>query len=415
MLDGPMVLLSCAALLFYLSARPYLSGEADAPQRRTALWLLALSGVCGALSTLTKIAGVACLLAILVDMTWLWATYRFSSPKGVDTRRVGGGLLCMLGGALVASLAVLVPFLVIAPSQIVRDVFFFQLLRPNDGIADIPARIADLTATLRNPVTMLFAALGFLVLSLRVWVLRSTSGWWVVTIWMFFSVLLFTYSRSFYQHYYIQLAAPLCLLGAAVSLLPGLFLRLAPLIATARISVLRVATPVLLAIVLLPLLAVQWRSIITRYEERIFEVVGRYVDNAVPPGTAVLATDEQFNLLAARPPSHNATGYLVDSYGHMISLGLGLNTRDLGELWSVALSGRRDEPETPDERRDVYGVMYRPAPQADFLNRVAQSPIVVLNVTGRNRLTEETQRKIAESKQLAVEQSNYWIYRDPAR
>jgi hypothetical protein len=412
MLDGPMVLLSCAALLLYLFARPYLAGHVGAPRRKSALWLLALSGTCGALSALTKIAGVACLLAILADMVWLWATYRFSSRKGEETRRVGAGLLSALAGALVGTLVVLVPFLVLAPSQFVRDVFFFQLLRPSDGIADIPGRIADLTATLRNPVTMSIAALGFLVLSLWVWARRATGGWWVVAIWMFFSVLLFTYSRSFYQHYYIQLAAPLCLLGAAVSLLPGLIRRLASLVGTSRAMLLRLALPALLALVLLPLLAVQWTGVVTRQEERIFAVVGRYVNDAVPPGTPVLTTDEQFNLLAARPPSHNSTGYLVDSYGHMISLGIGLNTRDLGDLWSAIVSGRRNELATPGERPDVYGVMYRPAPQADFLDRVLQVPLVVLHATGRNRLTEETQAEIARRKQLVVEQSNYWIYRD---
>jgi hypothetical protein len=374
--------------------------------------LLALCGIVGALSTLTKIAGVACLLAILTDMAWLWATYRFSSRKGEDTRRVAAGLLCAVGGAVGGALAVLLPFLVLAPSQFVRDVFFFQLLRPNDGIAEITARIADLTATLRNPSTMLLAALGFVVLSGWVWVRRSTGGWWVVAIWMFFSVLLFTYSRSFYQHYYIQLAAPLCLLGAGVSLLPGLLRGVASGVGATRVRLLRIAAPALLAVVLLPLLVVQWTGIVTRYEERIFEVVGRYVNDAVPPGTPVLATDEQFNLLAARPPSHNSTGYLVDSYGHMISLGIGLNTRDIGDLWSAVLSGRRNGPATPGERPDVYGVMYRPAPQADFLDRVSQAPLVVLHGTGRNRLTEETQEEIAQRKQLVVEQSNYWIYRD---
>jgi hypothetical protein len=374
---------------------------------------LALSGACGALSTLTKIAGVACLLAIFADLAWLWATYRFSTHKGAYVRRVGAGLLCALAGALIGAVLVLVPFLVLAPSQFLRDVFFFQLLRPGDGIADIPSRIADLTSTLRNPLTMLLAGLGFLVLSLMLWVRRTPSVWWVVTIWMFFSVLLFTYSRSFYQHYYIQLAAPLCLLGAAVSMLPALFRSLGSR-ANAALPALKFAAPALLALVVLPLLLVQWNGITTRREDRIFEVVARYVNNAVPPGTPVLATDEQFNLLAARPPSHNATGYLVDSYGHMISLGIGLNTRDLGDLWSSILSGRRNDQATPGERPDVYGVMYRPAPQADFLDRVSRAPIVVLHSTGRNRLTEATQQAIAKTKQLAVEQSTYWIYRDTA-
>lgn len=413
MLDGPMVLLSCAALLAYLLARPYLTGEASAPRRRS-LWLLGMAGLFGALSTLTKIAGVACLLAILADMAWLWATYRLSSKQGDATRRVRSGLICAVSGAVVAALAVLTPFLVVAPSEFLRDVFFFQLLRPGDGIEQIPARIGDLTATLRNPVTILFAALGFLVLSLSVWLRRATGAWWVVAIWMFFSILLLTYSRSFYQHYYIQLAAPLCLLGAAVSLLPEVARPFLPRVSASSRRVFQVAVPALLALVLLPLLAVQWTWIVTPRPDDIFEVVARYANNAVPPGTPVLSTDEQFNILAARPPSRNETGYLVDSYGHMISLGLGLNSRDMGELWSAVLSGRKEErPE--GERPDVYGILYRPAPQADFLDRASRVPLVVVHETGFNRLTPETQQALAESTPPVVQQTRYSIFRAAVR
>lgn len=409
MLDGPMVLLSCAALLAYLLARPYLIGEVSAPRRRS-LWLLAVAGVFGALSTLTKIAGVACLLAIVADISWLWATYRLRHGKGESARRTRSGLICVVSGAAVAALVVLAPFLVMAPSQFIRDVFFFQLLRPGDGIEQIPARVGDLTATLRNPATILFAALGFVLLSLFVWLRRAVGAWWVVALWMFLSVLLLTYSRSFYQHYYIQLAAPLCLLGAAVSLLPEIARRFFAGTQVSPRRVLQVAAPAFLALVSLPLLAVQWNWVVTRQPDDIFAVVARYVNNAVPPGTPVLSTDEQFNILAARPPSRNETGYLVDSYGHMISLGLGLNSRDLGELWSAVLSGDKDAWQ-PGERQDVYGIMYRPAPQADFLDRASQVPLVVVHETGFTRLTPETQRVIAESKPPVVQQTRYSIFR----
>ena len=47
-------------------------------------------------------------------------------------------------------------------------------------------------------------------------VARAACARWVpVVLWGFLNVLLFTYSRSFYTHYYVQLAAPLCLLGGA--------------------------------------------------------------------------------------------------------------------------------------------------------------------------------------------------------
>ena len=151
-------------------------------------------------------------------------------------------------------------------------------------------------------------------------------------------MLLFTYSRSFYGHYYMQLAAPLCVLGGGLALWGDVIgevrqplgrwaLRLAPLA---------------LAVPLLGLTALAGQGVVDPHQDRIFVLVSRYVSDAVPPGASVLATDEQFNFLAARPPSHTATGYLVDSYGHLIALGLGLNTRSWATCW-----GRRCGANTP--------------------------------------------------------------------
>jgi hypothetical protein len=107
--------------------------------------------------------------------------------------------------------------------------------------------------------------------------------------------------------------------------------------------------------------ATEWAGVTTRRENRKFELVARYVNDAVPPGTAVLTTDEQFNFLAARPPSRNATGYLVDSYGHLIYLGLGLNNRSWGDLWGDVFGGKRSN--------DVYSALWKPAAQEDLLDR----------------------------------------------
>ena len=83
------------------------------------------------------------------------------------------------------------------------------------------------------------------------------------------------------------------------------------------------------------------------------------------PGTAVLTTDEQFNFLAARPPSRNATGYLVDSYGHLIYLGLGLNNRQWGALGGDVFRGKRSN--------DVYSARCQPAAPGDLLSRAPNS------------------------------------------
>lgn len=422
MLDGPMVLFSCAALLLYLWARPFLAGDKSASAPKRPMLALSLAGACAALSALTKIAGVACLLALLVDAVWLWSAQRRTGLAAA--KAIGKGLASLLAGATIAAAVVMGPFLILAPSQFVRDVFFFQLLRPSDGIVDIPARIAELTSDLRDPVTLLFAALGFIAISLWVWVRRLAGNWWVVAVWMFFSVLLFTYSRSFYQHYYIQLAAPLCLLGAGVSLFPSLVRRIAPAFpafAAQRTRLVVGGSAVLAAAIVLPLLGAQWSGIVRPAPDRIFELVGKYVNNAVPPGAPVLSTDEQFNFLAARPPSRNATGYLVDSYGHMISLGIGLNTRDWGDLWSSVLRGDRGvpawastqgvDPEAEKQHATVYGAMLRPEAQADFLDRASRVPLVVLHSTGFNRLTTATQKAIAAQSKLVEQKARYSIYR----
>jgi hypothetical protein len=135
----------------------------------------------------------------------------------------------------------------------------------------------------------------------------------------------------------------------------------------------------------------------------MFEVVGRYANNAVPPGVPVLTTDEQFNFLAARPPSRSATGYLVDSYGHMIYLGLELDRRDLGDLWGDLFGGRRSD--------DAYAAMLMPAPQADMLDRASRAALVVIHDKGFARLAEETVTQIRASLDEEVAERRYSILR----
>jgi hypothetical protein len=130
---------------------------------------LLLVGGLGALSALTKIAGAACLLAILADLLWLRldrapsTEHRVPSGSGPTPGArysVLGAFAALLGGALAAALICVGPFLVIAPSAFARQVLFFQILRPSDGVIDVPARIADLSTTFGNSLTLIFAAVG---------------------------------------------------------------------------------------------------------------------------------------------------------------------------------------------------------------------------------------------------------------
>jgi hypothetical protein len=448
MLEGPLVLLSCAAVLLYLWVRPWLAtvdgrpwtvGEEHSKARRySALrsphFAFFLVGAIATLSALTKIAGLACLFAIVADMVWLRLERRHTRgsaptgdsptldtpqskirvPSGRPKSKITSPFLSLVLGALVAFLVVVGPFLLLAPQQFVREVIFFQFLRPSDGVVDTPARVGDLTASLANALTPLMAALGFVVLSLWLWArARGSLGPWRVGIlWAFFSLLLFTYSRSFYQHYYIQLAAPLCMLGAGVSLLPNLIRRFAHarrISLAGRRGVVAALLPLALLLLFgLPLLLLQWAGMTTRQcphcEDRIFEIVARYVNDAVPPGSHVLSTDEQFNILAARPPSHSpSTGYLIDSYGHMLYLGLELDTRDWGDLFAASLRG--------EHSNDPYVVMQSSRPQADFLQRAALASIVVVHDRGAARLTDNTLEVLERVYNAAEQQPRYTIYR----
>jgi hypothetical protein len=393
--------------------------EASEGTPRRPVLLLFLAGGLAGLSALTKIAGAACLLAVLTDLLWIHFDNRRLYMTLAPLRPQ---LFSLLGGVLAAALLCAGPFLVVAPSEFTREVLFFQMLRPSDGVIDVPARIADLSATFANPLTLIFAALGFAAVSFLIGgaafnqVIHITlpvsrlASWRPVALWAFFSLLLFTYSRSFYSHYYIQLAAPLCLMGAGASFLAvrpegrrqkaeGASSSTAFCLLPSALRVLAV----LVALAVLPLAAVEWNEVNTRHEDRIFEIVGRYVNDAVQPGTPVLTTDEQFNFLAARPPSHTATGYLIDSYGHMIYLGLGLGTRDWGGLLGASLRG--------EHGNDAYAIMQEPAPQADFLNRAFSVPLVVLHQKGLARLTPATVAAIEARSQVADRQARYTIYR----
>ena len=425
MLDQPMILASIAALGVYLWAVRRVPGRATTG-------LLLAAGVLAGASALTKVAGLACFLALATDAALRWWAGRRGRMAGASRP-----FLAVLGGFAGTALLGAGPFLLAAPDHFLREVVLFQVLRPtdcttvtNNGDCSAAGRIADLAANLQNGPTTVLAAAGFLVLTaalLRGFGVGRDQGsgtrdqesdspptpqliphtayriphtsfllWRPVVLWGLASVLLFTYSRSFYGHYYMQLAAPLCVLG-------GGLVWWGDCISGIRQQATRWGlrlVPLALAVPLLGLAGLAVQGITDPHQDRIFVLVSRYVSDAVPPGAAVLATDEQFAFLAARPPSHTATGYLVDSYGHLLALGLGLNTRSWDDLLGAALRGEHSD--------DPYAVMWQPAPQADILDRAQQAALVVIHDHGFPRLTEATLR-VLRADGVRVDQRRYLI------
>ena len=435
MLDQPMVLFSSLGLLFYLYALPR-SEQHAARERR---WLI-LAGIFIALAALTKIAGLAAAMALFTHAI-ATALERRTPPqsslappsppptgRGDDapnlspelqtsdlkpqTSNLSTDLLrsrwfnlkwLTLGFGATAAIIV-IPYLIVAGGQMVREVFFFQLLRPGDGTADVSQRLplisgAIVGAITANPLTLICAALGCLLLGWGVARGARLGGWTPIVLWGIFSFALFTYTRSFYTHYYIQLAAPLCLLGGAAALWPEHRSRSLPVFFYPLVSA-------AVAVLLVPTLLYQWGTTIQPHPNPMFRDVAKYVTDATPPGTNVLTLDDQFNFLAGRPPSYlPSTGYLVDSYGHMIYLGLGISQRSITDL----IGGVFHDPRS----NDVYATMWLDAPQADMLQRIAAVPLIVTHDVGEGRLRKDTLAKLGQlaTLQPAASTSRYTIYR----
>ncbi len=444
MLDQPMVLFSSLGLLFYLYALP----RRDQQVPRERLWLL-LAGIFVALASLTKIAGLAAAMALFTHAlaTALERRTPTTSLAPPPAPPVGRGVAATppieravespnlapelqtsnlkpqtsnpstdllrsrwfnlkwltLGFGATAALIV-IPYLIMAGGQMVREVFFFQLLRPGDGTADVSLRLPLISGAIAgaitaNPLTLICAALGCLLLGWMVARGARLGGWTPIVLWGIFSFALFTYTRSFYTHYYIQLAAPLCLLGSAAALwaqqrslsLPVFFY---PLVSA------------VVALLLAPTLLYQWATTTQPHPNPMFRDVAKYITDAAPPGTNVLTLDDQFNYLAGRPPSYlPTTGYLVDSYGHMIYLGLGIGQRSITDLIGGVLHDPRSN--------DVYATMWQDAPQADMLQRIAAVPLIVTHDVGEGRLRKDTLAKLGQlaTLQPAASTSRYTIYR----
>jgi hypothetical protein len=429
MLDQPMVLFSALSLVCYLYALPR-SEQHNRAERR---WLV-IAGIFAALAALTKIAGLAAGLGIFTH------ALAIAIERGSQQRRGGGragsnlkpkieNLKWLALGFAVTALLILIPYAIIAGGTMVREIFFFQLLRPGDGIADVPSRLPLITGALAgaitaNPLTLLCAALGSVMLSWRVARGTSLGGWTPIILWNIYSFALFTYTGSFYTHYYIQLAAPLCLLGGAVALWPhkvattrtsgdGVSVANEPAPASrwgrrvAASRYLYAAVTALIALLFVPMLVYQWGTTTSPHPDPMFRDVAKYVSDAVPPGTSVLTLDDQFNFLAARPPSYlPSTGYLVDSYGHMIYLGLNIGNRSISDL----IGGIFHDPHSNDP---YAAAMWQDAPQADMLQRIAAAPLIVTHDVGEARLRKDTLAKLAQMARLQPDASTsrYSIYR----
>lgn len=353
--------------------------EADRAARRRAVQtglvqtgLLVGSGVWLALAVLCKLpAGV--FGAALVG----WLVFRR------EWRQLLWEAVGLVGGALV----VLGPLVVMSgPGEFLRQVFFFQLLRPDETRSgkDQLGRLADYPD---NALTI-FAG-GLALLFVAVWLAaggRDRGRWLVAALASFPLIVVFTLSKSFHPWYYVQWALPLALLGAglfsvgrwqtvfggAARLFKGKFGA-----SWSRVGRVGGVAAGLLALFLgLPLALAGWQQSQHPAFDRAYRATGAAITTgaagAVTPGD-VLDFDPGYNFMAgARPVRLPSSGkYLVDSAGYMVYLNLDMDRTGLFRLLGQALSGAN--------QADTATLFHRERAQALVVEGLAQAGWVVVD------------------------------------
>jgi hypothetical protein len=375
-LDGPMVMFSFAAILAYLLVHPALAPGAS-PRRQ--MIGLAVAGGLGMLSALTKGVGATVLMAMVFDLAWQ-RLRPGGGPKRALARQYGSVLL---GAGGVSSVALL-PFLIAAPGELVRQTVFFQLLRPREEITFMD-RMSALWERPEYWPILVVAGLGLAVLivslalpgTLRVrrrepeahsFARPVTAGWSLILLWAVANALVFASTPRAFAHYQLHVLAAVALIAAGVGLIP-LWLESAPPVSA---WLRRWELPAL--ILVLGAVAVQQFPSWTRGHfgsgPTTYGRLSTYVNETVPAEAHLLVLDARVTFIAGREPSHGATGYLADPYGHLVYLGLELKDRGLVDL---ALGVIRRE-------KNSYSRIARsPSVQADVLARFAETDVVVIN------------------------------------
>ena len=393
-LDGPMVMFSFAAILAYLAAHPALAPEAS-PRRQ--LIGLALAGGLGMLSALTKGVGVTVLIAMVLDLAWQ-RLRPGGGPKQALARQYGSVLL---GAGGVSSIALL-PFLIAAPGELVRQAFFFQLLRPRTEMP-LMDRFSAMWERAEYWPILVLAGLGLavLIISLAVsWMLPMrrrqhegqsvtgpvTAGWSLMLLWALANALVFASTPRAFAQYQLHVLAALALIAAGIGLIPRWLERAPPVSVHLRRWELSALMLVLGAV------AVQQFPSWTRGHfgsgSTTYGRVSTYISETVPAAAHLLVLDARVTFIAGREPNRGATGYLADPYGHLVYLGLELPHRGLVDMFLGVI--RR-------EKNTYSGIARSPSVQADLAARFAETDIVIVNKGELSRIGPAAETLDAEA------------------
>ncbi len=330
MLEPYVNALSLLAILCYL-------GALRRERSRTA-WLI-MAGAVGAAVALVKTPGVLVLATLLtyagarVLVAWLQTRVLHDSLSSGDSVRARFlELAKLLAGAALVAVLVLGYFLLTNPISFIKQVYVFQLLRPADGPASVAERVSEILGYDTSHLTLYLAGLGLGLLILRGMLRRRWGQWGLILLWTAAIVVLLAWSRTYYAHYFLQLAEPLSILGG------GLVSReqVDAIPASVQIRSSGTYRAVLAAQVAFCLFAVttNWGPAQTQYaaaeavstfQTTLLRDISRVLATRTSPSGSIIVFHPASALAASRKMVGPGEGqFMIDSYGYMQYITLGL-------------------------------------------------------------------------------------------
>ena len=365
MLEAPLNLFSCLAVLVYLFA--YEHRESPSPM------LPAISaGALAALAALAKTPGMVVVLALFTTSV---------------LRRRWHEALWVAAGFALAWVAVCGYFLLRCPGDFLRQVYFFQFLRPPDGVMRRLSRLYDMWHYGQAWLTVRLSVLGGALACLLVWRREAARAWLVILAWAGYALLLIMANASYYPQYYVQLAMPLSVL-CGVLFARHIGAGIWPRLAQERGARWPVGMALVMAVLLLGLFRGQAARQCTgirdllAYSNPTYYNVAAYLRRTSAPGVRVLAFEPNYAFLASRPLSGaQPERFLVDSYGEMLYINLGIEQRALWDLLQAMLTEKKDA---------LQPTFWGEAAQKQALSAFEQADYVVVDGRARYQLEPQT-------------------------
>ncbi|MGQ9492157.1 MAG: phospholipid carrier-dependent glycosyltransferase [Anaerolineae bacterium] len=347
LLEPPLNLLSAVTMLAYLSIFEHTSNDVQSKGMHL------LTGFFSAVAALAKTPGFVVVFAVV-------------SVSLLRRRFLETALILI--GFTVGWVALSAYFLLQCPEDFIKQVYFFQFLRPPDGIIRWTSRLYHIWSYTVSWSTVRIGLMGALVLALVLVVRRGARPWLVIFAWVGYTLVLILFTSSYWPQYYVQLAVPLALLAG------GLLNKQICGSVGGRTQSLALGALTFTVIVLIGLacgaVPNQFAHIMRMLGETnsTYMEVAEFLSQNTLPQSMVLAFEPNYTFLSSRPLAGVRPGhFLVDSYGEMLYVNLGIREDSLLALINAMLTGQKEKLQLMFWRAPAQEVVLAAFDRAEYI------------------------------------------------